>query len=317
MNEAAVVAVGLAAVEGFSSIEKVIPEGIHEATPEAENGLVESGKPLNVEPQQEHEDDVIATNVEDTHPDIHSSLHNDSTPVPLPLEAGHMETELVTERQVETTSTVTTKSIPIDLEDQPNPSSKETAPNTQKDTEEVQTQVDDSSNIKDELTPESDVSQDVEAADTEIEGPLKDVPASSVKLESDVDIVAPAKEESSTIAQGAEEDLSLNIEGEGAISRTPGETIPIPEDATASVANFEDQIIASDFQPEHAAAVEISSTDKPGEVILPRNVEESRETLTPLVEPSYMSSDEIVSVSVPPICNATLSLKNFKDACRS
>jgi hypothetical protein len=38
--------------------------------------------------------------------------------------------------------------------------------------------------------------------------------------------------------------------------------------------------------------VETSSTDELAEVILPPNVEERPEILTPLVEPSYKSSDD-------------------------
>jgi hypothetical protein len=43
VNEAAIVAVGLATAEVFSSMDEVVPEGIHEATPEAGNDSVESG----------------------------------------------------------------------------------------------------------------------------------------------------------------------------------------------------------------------------------------------------------------------------------
>jgi hypothetical protein len=135
-------------------------------------------------------------------------------------------------------------------------------------------------------------------------------------LEPEVDFVAPAEEESSTITQVAAENLSPKIESEGPISQTPVETIPIPEDATTSVANVEDQIIAPvDVRSEHAAVIEPSSTDEPTEVILPPNVEESPETLTPLVEPSYKSSDdEIVKVSVFPILmhNAKAEINNLK-----
>jgi hypothetical protein len=309
LDDAAIVTVGLAAAEGFSSMDKAVTEGIHEAAPEAGNDSVESGTALNIEPQREHEVDVTtAPETEDTPKDIDSSLRNDPTPVPLPLEpeSSLIETESVAERQVETTSTATTDSGPIDAEVRPDPSLGETAPNTQKDIEE-QTQVDDTSNIKDEPIPESDI---IEAADTELEGPLEDVVASSTKesqstlqLEPEVEFVAPAEEESSTIAQVAAENLSPKIESEGPISQTPVETIPIPEDATASTGNVEDQVILPvDVRSEHAAVVEMSSTDEPAEVILPPNVEERPETLTPLVEPLYKSSDdEIVKVSVFPI----------------
>jgi hypothetical protein len=79
----------------------------------------------------------------------------------------------------------------------------------------------------------------------------------------------------------------------------PGETIPIPENATASVANVEAPV---DAQSEHAAGVETSCTNELAEVILPPDVEESPETLTPLVEPSYkVSDDELMGVSFLPI----------------
>ena len=307
MNEAVMVAVGLATAEDFSSTDKVVPEVTHEATPEAGNDTVESGT-LNIEPQleREHEDDVTISETEDTLPDINSSLCNDLTPVPLPLEPdiSLIKTELVVERQVETTSTASTNSVPIDVEVQPDPSFNlnETAPDAQKDIE-VQTQVDGTSNIKDEPIPKSDIVQHIETAEVRLE----DVPASSAKqpqtavqLEPEVDLVAPAEEEPSAITQVAAENLSPNIESEAAIYQTPGETIPILEDATASVANIEDQIIAPvDVRSEHVAVVETSCTDELAEVILPSNVEESPETLTPLVEPLYKSSDdEMVGVSV-------------------
>jgi hypothetical protein len=305
VNEAAIVAVGLAAAEGFSSMDKIVPETTHEVTPEAGNDSVESGTILNVEPQQEHEVDLTAPETEDTHPDIDSSLRNDPTPVPLPHEPeiDLIETELVAERQVETTSTATTNSVPTDAEIQPDPSLSETAPNAQKDIEEVQTQVDDTSNIKGESILKSDIPQHIEASDTELDGPPEEVPSkesqNTVQLEPEVDFVPPEGEESSTIAQA--EDLLPRIESEA---------IPIPEDTTPSVTNVEDQIIAPvDVRSEHAAVVETSSTNEPAEVIPPPNVEESSETLTPLVEPSYKSSDdEIVGVSVLPILNASQSL---------
>ena len=250
--EAAIVAAGLATAEGFSSVEKLVPEVSHEATPEAANDSVESEKE---EPQREHKVDVTtAPETEDAHPDIHSNLPNDSVPVPLPVEPeiGPIETELVDERQVETTSAT---SVPID-EDQLEPSSIETAPNTEKDTEEVQTQAD----IRDELIPESDVAPHTEAADSE--GPLEEKDASTkesqitVQLEPDVDSV-PTEEEPSTITQVAAEDLLPKIESEGAaISQAPLETIPIPEEATAPVADVEEQIIAPvDVRSEHVAVV--------------------------------------------------------------
>ena len=270
VNEAVIVAAGLATVEEFSSMDT------HEATPEAGNdNTVESGTTLNIESQREHEVDV---------------------PLPLEPEISLIKTELVAERQVETTSTATTNSVPIDVDVQPDPSLSETAPNAQQDIE-VQTQLDDASNIKDELIPKSDV---VEATDTE--GRLEDAPASSTKqsqdtvqTEPEVDFVAPAEEEPSAITQVAAETDLPKIEYEGAISQTPGEIIPILEDTTASVTNVEDQIIAP---VEVRSVVETPCTDELAEAILPPNVE----SLTPLVEPSYKSSDdEIVGVSVLPV----------------
>ena len=305
MNEAVMVAVGLATAEEFSSTDKIVPEVTHEATPEAGNDTVESGT-THIEPQREHEVDVTISEAEDTLPDIHSSLRNDPTPVPLPLEPeiSLIKTKLVAERQVETTSTATTNNVQIDADVQPDPSLSETVPNAQQNIE-VQTQVDDASNnIKDEPIPQSDI---VEAADTE--GPLEDAPASSTKqsqdtvqMEPEDEFVAPAEEEPSAIIQVAAENDLPKIECEGAISQTPGETIPIPEDAVASVANIEDQITAPvDVRSEHAAVVKTSCTDELAEAILPPNVEESPETLKPLVEPSYKSSDdEMVEVSVFP-----------------
>ena len=310
--EVAIAAVGLAAVEGFSTIGKAVTEDSHEATAEAGNDLMESETTLNVEPQREHEFDVTSLEAEDSLSDMDSSLQNDPTPVPLPLqpESRLIETELAAERQVETTSTVTTKSVPVDAEDQPDPSLSETALNAQKYIG-IQKQVDNTSNINSESIPESDI---VEAADAELEGPREEVPASimkdsqrAVQLESEVGFVAPAKEESLTITQA--EDLSPKIESEA---------IPIPEGVTASVTNIEDQIVAPvDVRSEHAAVVETSSTDERTEVILPFNAEESPETLTPLVE-SYMSSDEIVEVSVLLIFNTFPMLKlTFRRAMSS
>jgi hypothetical protein len=61
-------------------MDEVVPEGTHEATPEAGNDLTA----LNID----------VTETEGTLQDIHSSLSNESTPVPLPLEH-ETETELV------------------------------------------------------------------------------------------------------------------------------------------------------------------------------------------------------------------------------
>jgi hypothetical protein len=157
---------------------------------------------------------------------------------------------LVAERHVESISTATTtNNVPIDVEVQP-----ETAPNAQSDIE-VQTQVDDASNIKDEPIPESDIAQHFEAADSE--SPFEDVPSTSstkesentIQLEPEVDFVAPAEEES--ITQVAAEDLLPKIEA-------PGETID-------SVANVEAPV---DVRSEHAAVVETSCTDELAGVIL-------------------------------------------------
>ena len=296
---------GLATAAGFFSMDKAVPEGIHEATPDARTESVESETTHNKEPQQELEVDVTTVpETEKSHPEIDSSLPNDPAPVPLALEpeSSLIETELVAESQVETTSTATTRSVPIDVEDQPEPSLSETSP---KDIEEIRTQVDDdTSNIKDEPIPESNVAQHIEAADTELEAPSNEVPTKEshvIQLEPEVDFVAPAEEEPSAIAQLASENLSPEIESESAISQTSVETLPIPEDSTASQANVEDQIIAPvDARSEHAAVVvETLSTDEPAEVILPPNLEESPETLKPPVEPSYkVSEDETARVSV-------------------
>jgi hypothetical protein len=288
VNEAAIVAIGLATAEVFSSME-VVPVGIHEATPEAGNDSVESGTTLDIESQREHE--VTAPETEDTLTVIHSSLLDDATSVPLPLEPeiSLVKTELVPERQVETISTIT-NDVPIaDL------ISSETEPNAQNNID-VQTQYDDTSNSKDELIPELDIAQRIEAA----EGPFEDVPAPSTKefentvqLEPEVDFVAPT-EEPSAISQVPAED---RIESEVVISQTPGKTIPIPEDATTSVANVDAPVDVRSEQ--HAAVVENSCTDEPAEVILPPDAEARPETLTAQVEPSYKSSDdEMKGVSV-------------------
>ena len=263
VKEAAIVAVGLAglaAVDVSSSPDKVVPEVSHEAKPEAGNDSVETGTTLNVEQQQEREVDVTAApETEDTHTHIDSNLPNDSTPVPLPVESESslVETDLVAERQVETNSSAT--SIPINEEHQPDPSLTETAPDAEKETEEVQTQVDDTSNIKDETIPKSDVAQYVETADTE--GPLEDASTKesqiTFQLEPEVDSVLPVEEEPSTITQIAAEDILPKTESEGAaISQAPVETIQIPEDTTAPVADVEEQIISPvDVRSEPAAVV--------------------------------------------------------------
>jgi hypothetical protein len=296
VNEAAMVAVGLVTAGVFSSMQ-LVPEGILEATPEAGNDSVESRTTLDIESQREHEVDVTET--ADTLPCVDSSLRDDATPVPLPLEPeiSLVKTELVAEREVETIST-TTNDVPIAVEVQPDPISSEPEPNAQNDIE-IQTQVDDTSNIKDEPIPESDIAQRIEAADAE--GPFEDIPASSTKesentiqLEPEVDFVAPAEEEPPAITQVPAED---QIESEVVISQTPDETIPIPEDAITSVANVD---VPVDVRLEqHAAVVETSCTDELAQVILPPDVEGRPVTLTAQVEPSYESSDdEMKGVSV-------------------
>ena len=178
VDEAIIVALGLATAEEISSMDKVVPEVTHEATPEAGNNSVES------EPQQEHEVDVTVPEAEDTLPDIHASLHNDPTLVSLPVEPEDslIETELVAGSQVETTSTATTNGIPIDVENVPSDAQRDI---------EVETRVDDT--IKDEPIPESDI---VEAADTE--GPLEDAFASSEKQPQDTVQLEPEVEPSPT-----------------------------------------------------------------------------------------------------------------------
>ena len=291
---AAIVAVGLATAEGFSSMEKLVPEGVHEATPETADDSVEKG---TTERQQEHEVDVTAPETEDTHPDIGSSHYDEPTPVPLPLEP--IETDSAAEPQGEI-ATATAEGIPTDVEYQPDSGSNETAPIAEKDIEEVQIQSDDTSNIKDELIPESDVVQHVEAGDSELEGRVEDVPSPSMKesqntvqLEPEADFVALAEEEPSAITHGAAEHLSPNIENEEAISRASDEIIPIPEESTPPVANVEDEIIVPVDVPE-----QVSSPDKPAEVIVPPIAEERLDTLKPLVASSYKDfDDQLVEVS--------------------
>ena len=291
--EAAIVAGGLATMERFSTMDKAVPEDTHEATPEAGNDPVESETTLNIEPQQEHQVDATAPEAEDTHPDMDSSLQNDPTPDLLPLEpdSNLIETELLAESQIGTSSTAATKSVPIDAEVQSDSGLSENAPSAQKDIE-VETQVDDT-NIKDVPTSELDDVQHIEVADNELDRLPEEAPAkesqNAVQLESGVDFVAPTEEKSSAIAQS-----------EGLLPKIESEAIP---DLTASETNVEDHIIAPvDIRSDHAAVVEISSTDEPAEVVLPPNVKESPETLTTLVEPLHKSEDdEIVRVSVFPI----------------
>ena len=196
---AAIVAGGLATVEGFSSMDKAVPEGTHEAAPEVGNDSVESGTTtLNIEPKREHEVDVTTVpEAEETHPNIDSSLRDDPTPVPLALEpeSSLIETELVAESQVEITSAATT-SVPIDVEDQSDPSLSETSPNAQKDIEEVQTQVDDAFNIKDEPIPESNVAVVGEEMEGQME--IESSPATQAVGLSSVTDVAPTTTEAIT-----------------------------------------------------------------------------------------------------------------------
>jgi hypothetical protein len=321
VNEGVIVAVGLATAEDISSLGPEVTT--QEATPEA--GKDFEMTTLNIESQREHEevDVTVPSEAVDTlSPDIHSNLRGAPTPVSLPVEPeiSLTETELVDETQVETTSAATTNCVSIDVEVQPDPNINQTAPNGQEYIE-AQIQVDDvTSNIKDEPIPESDSDSDTVAqrieASADTEGfPLEDVPASSteqsqniVQLVPEVDFVAPAEEDPLAITQAAAAEILLapKFESKDAIPQTPGETIPIPEDATASVANVEDQIIAPvDVGSEHAAETETCTE----EVIPPPNVEESPETLTPLVEPSYKSSDDkLMGVSVLIISMHLISL---------
>ena len=196
---AAIAAVGLATAEGFSSVDKAEPEGTHEATPEAGDDSVESWTTtLNSEPQQEQEHDVEVTIVpetEETHPDVDSSLRDSPTPVPLPHEpeSSQIETELVAESQVETTSAATTRSVPIDVD----ASLSETSPNAHEDIEEVQTQVDDASIIKDEPIPGSNVAVVGEETEGQIE--IESTPATQAVVgPSSVTDVAPTTSEAIT-----------------------------------------------------------------------------------------------------------------------
>lgn len=297
VHEAFVETVPLAATEDVSRIDKVIPDVTHGAASEAGNDSLESGTNLNVEPQREHEVNVTVSDTEDA--EI-LDIHSNPTPVPLP-EISLIKAELEAENQVEATSIDVT---PIDVKVQPDLSSNEIALNSQKDIE-TQTQVDDTSNIKHEPIPESDITHRIESAD--IDGPLEDVPASNTKefqnttqLEPEVDLIVP---EPSAITQAEAENILPRIESEGAISQHHDDTIPVPENVVASVANVEDQIVAPvDVQSEHA-------TDELAEVSPPPNVEESPETLAPPVEPSYKSSDnEMVGVSLLPISTRFRSL---------
>jgi hypothetical protein len=294
VNEAFIEAAPSATAEDVLSIDKVVPEVTHEAVPEAGNNSVMETA-LKVEPQREYEVDVTVPDTEDTIPDMHSSPPNDPISVSLPLEPEITlpETEVAAENQVE--AAATTDAAPIDVEVQP--ILNETASNSQKDIG-TQTQVDDISDFKDEPIPETEVA--------DIEGPLADVPPSSTKesrsttqLEPEVDFVAPAEEEASAITQVEAENILPRIESEGVTSQSPDETISAAEDATASVANVEEQIIVPvDVQSEHSALVETSSTDKLAEVIHLPVVEERPETLAPPVEPSHKSSYEMLGVSV-------------------
>ena len=278
---------------------------------------MESATTLNVG-QQEHGVDVTVPDAEDA---IHSSLPNDPTPIPLPLEPG-ITTEVEAENQVENTSLATTDG-PVIVEAQLGLSSSETTPHFQRDIE-IPTQVDDTFNNKDKAIPESDVAHHIE--DAGIEGSLEDGPASTTKaqntvhLEPDVELVAPAAEEPSAITQVDAENLLSRIESEGAASQRSDGTMPFPKDATASVPSVEDQIVAPvDIQLEHAAVVETSCTDELTEVVLlPSVEEESPETLAPPVEPSYESSNnEMVGVSVLIPTHSRSSYQQFEEPTRS
>ena len=158
-----------------------------ESTPEAGNYSAESGTTLNLGP---HEVDVAEDTI--------TSLCNDPPLVfsPLGHDIGAIKTEV-------------------------KPS--ETAPNTHKDIE-VETQVDDSYNIKHEPIPESDITHHIEAAD--IEGPFEDVPASRMKdppTTTQLDPEAPEEEKPFVISQVETDSLPPRIENEDAPSQTLGE----------------------------------------------------------------------------------------------
>lgn len=285
MDEALTETVPSTITEEFSSADKVVPEGTH--APEAGNDSVEHRTTLSLEPQSEHDVDDTVPVAEDTIPDIESILPP-SIPLPLEPEVQLSKTEAEAESQVEGASVPIIQGASIDVEVQPNPSLTGAVSNAQNDIE-VETQIDDTNINIDEPTPESDGVNYTEAADIErsLEDPALSTEESqtTAPLEPEVDLVAPAEEAPSVI------DL---LPSEAGVSQGPGETIPIPENGTASVVNIEDQIVAPvDVQ---SAPVETSRTDEPAEAIVIPGVEESPETLAPPVELSDKSSDKGVSV---------------------
>lgn len=75
MEEAAIVAVGLAAVEDITIIDKDVPEVTHETTPEAGKDSLGSGT-THIEPQREQEFDVIVPDIHEATPDAASTTND-------------------------------------------------------------------------------------------------------------------------------------------------------------------------------------------------------------------------------------------------
>ena len=218
MNVAFVKTVPLTTTEDVSSMDKLDPGLTYEVGPEADNDLVASGTTPNIDLDWEHKVDATVSVAKDT-PDI-MNLRDEPSPVPLPLghEIGPIKTEVEEEIQVEVAYTPAIEDAPT-VEVQPDPSPSETAPNIHKDIE-VETQVDDSSNIKHESIPESDITYHIEA---ESEGPLKDAPVSSMKVaQTQLDPEAPEEEKPSVISQVETDSLPPRIENEDAPSQTLG-----------------------------------------------------------------------------------------------
>lgn len=143
--------VQLATSEGFSSANEVESEITHTAAPESGNDSLESGAAFAIEPQCEREVDAIL--------DIPSNLRNGST-AGIEPEVRLVKTD---EIQVEPAPKPTIEAAPIDVQIQP---VTETPSNTQDDIK-VETQVDDTSNFKNEPTPESDTTNHIQDADIE------------------------------------------------------------------------------------------------------------------------------------------------------
>ena len=209
--------------EDFSSVDKVVPEVTHE--PEAGNDLVEPRTTLNLEPQGEHEvDDTVPAAEENTILDVEPEVQLGKT-------------EVEAESQVEAASVPTIQGASADMEVQPDPSLTEVA-STHNDIE-VETQVDDASNINDELIPELDDAHHIEAAGTKsfLEDSASGTKESqtTAPLAPEIDLVTSAKEAPSIINL---------LSSEVGVSQGPGETIPIPENGTAPVVSIGDQIVA-------------------------------------------------------------------------